>query len=67
MRIDRFAVAGCALVAASMVLMSCGSSDNTTPANSVGIGSTPVVASSSIATDTTLSTGSSLSTGTTSP
>ena len=66
MRIDRFAVAGCALVAASMVLMSCGSSDNTTPANTVGLGSTPSVASS-IVTDTTLSTGSSLSTGTTSP
>jgi len=61
MRIDRFAVTGCALVAASMVLMSCGSSDNSTPANTVGgVGSTPAVASTPGVADTSLSTGTTL-------
>lgn len=60
MRIDRLAVTGVALVAASLVMMSCGSSDNTTPANTVG--GVPAVSSPTISSgsDTTLATGTTL-------
>ena len=80
MRIDRLAVAGCALVA-STILISCGSDDDSTPANnSVGtVGTigvdTTLDSSNTLATDTSLgggtetssALGSAGSSGTTTP
>jgi hypothetical protein len=64
MRIDRLAIAASALVA-STILISCGSDDDSTPANDTVGGA--VVVDSTIGTDTSLSLDTSLGTDTTTP